>query len=746
MFCRAASKATLRNLGGLEADSSRPFGQTRQVATGDFCTAPVRIADIQEKQMNRFFVIAFALAAAGSFAVQARDKTKPDLNHKPRAAQGAEIARSSAAGRSHISKIEITERVRPAFGGRSFGSVGQYELILGRAHGLADPLSPRNSGVVDLRLAPRNAQGLVEYSFDVAFLKPVDSVKGNGAAILEVTNRGRPILQTSLLRGNGDVRSEAGAGESSILEQGYTLVWTGWQADIAPGPGVLTASFPIASEPRGPVTAIVRDEIALDGSAGAQIAPVAADARAFEVTLYYPLADPSGPPPRVRVRQRADDAPTLLGGDRFEILGRDKLRIQRQPGFDLGALYEVEYTARDPKVMGLSFVSIRDLVSLLRQGAGAIAPLQMPRIERAIATGLSQSGRYLRDFIYQDFNLDESGRQVFEGVLPQGSGAKRGFFNQRFAQPGRAPDFQHEMRGYPGANFPFAYANQTDPVSGRAEGILTRCNASRSCPKIIHMDSDWEQWQQAGSLIVSDALGRPSPLPENVRAYLVTSTPHASLPPNAGVRPLTQPPARAICEQILNPLTWAPVLRASVANLNLWIRDGTLPPATRYPSGPAEGRVSIDALRNMNPVIPGYPFSMLYGKLQVVDFQQNPPRPVSAYAPYAVQLLRVNSDGNGVDGVVLPEVAVAVATYSGRNTRAAGYAQGELCHTLGSYIPFPRTEAERLATGDPRRSIAERYRDNADYQARLMQVAQQLVAEQLMLPADAESYRSYTLP
>ena len=696
--------------------------------------------------MKRVFVIALAFAAAGPFAVKARDKATLDHNNfKPRAAQGAAPVRPAAAGRSHIARIDITERVR-AFGGRSFGSIGQYELILGRAHGLADPLSARNSGVVDLRLAQRNAQGLVEYSFDVAFLKPVDSAKGNGVAILEVTNRGKPILQTSLLRGNGDIRSDAGAGESSILEQGYTLLWTGWQADIAPGPGVLTASFPVATQPGGPVTGVVRDEIALDGSAGAQIPPVAADARAFEVTLYYPLADPSGPPPQVRVRQRADDAPTQLGGDRLEIMGRDKLRIQMQPGFDRGALYEVEYTARDPKVMGLSFVSIRDLVSLLRQGAGAIAPLQMPRIDRAMATGLSQSGRYLRDFIYQDFNLDEGGKQVFDGVIPQGSGAKRGFFNQRFAQPGRAPDLQHEMRGYPGANFPFAYASQTDPVSGRTEGILTRCNASRSCPKIIHLDSDWEQWQQAGSLDAFDALGRPGPLPENVRAYLVTSTPHASLPPNAGVRPLTQPPPRAICEQILNPLTWAPVLRASVANLNLWIKDGTPPPATRYPSGPAEGRVSIDTLRNMYPVIPGYPLSPLYGKLQVVDFRQNPPRPVSAYAPYAVQVMRVNSDGNGIDGVVLPEVAVAVATYSGRNTRAAGYAQGELCHTLGSYIPFPRTETERLATGDPRRSIAERYRDNADYQTKLMQVAQQLVAERLLLPADADSYRSYMLP
>ena len=159
--------------------------------------------------MKRLLVIAFALAATGSFAaqyVQGPHKTTSDPNAynrvNLRAAHGAEPANlvklaTDGKGRSHIASIEITERVRPAFGGRSFGSIGQYELILGRAHGLADPLSPRNSGVVDLGLAPRNAQGLVEYSFDVAFLKPIDSAKANGVAILEVTNRGRPILQTS---------------------------------------------------------------------------------------------------------------------------------------------------------------------------------------------------------------------------------------------------------------------------------------------------------------------------------------------------------------------------------------------------------------------------------------------------------------------------------------------------------------------------------------------------------------------
>jgi hypothetical protein len=655
---------------------------------------------------------------------------------------------SADPGNSRIVQIDVVERISPAFNGRSFGNAGQYEWVRARAHAVADPASPRNAGVMDLGFAPRNAQGLVEYSFDVSFIKPVVPEKANGTTILEVTNRGRPILQTSLLRGNGDLKSDAGAGKVSILEQGATLVWTGWQSDIDPGPGVMTATYPVATDNGKPITAVVRDEIALDGSSGAQIAPVAADATSFEARLYYPLADVSAKP-LARVRQRADDAPITLAADQLEVPGPNRVRVRMNSDMDRGALYEIEYRARDPKVMGLSFLSLRDLMSVLKQNSEAAravrASVGVAQARVGLATGLSQSGRYLRDFVYQDFNLDEHGQLAFDGVIPQGSGAERGFFNHRFAQPGRAPDFQHEMRGYPGADFPFAYAETRDPVSGKVEGLITRCTASKSCPKIIHLDSDWEQWQQAGSLIGTDWLGRAVGFPDNVRAYLVASTPHASLPPNAGIRPLTQP-ARAICEQILNPLTWSAVLRASVANMDLWVRNGIEPPASRYPSGPEQGRVSIDTLRNAYPAIPGYPFSPSYGKLQVVDFKTNPPSAVSSFAPYAVMFPRLNADGNGVDGVVLPEIAVPVATYSGRNTRAAGFARGELCHTLGSYMPFARTTAERKANGDPRLSIEERYRDESDYRTRLMTQARKLVAERLMLEADAESYASAVLP
>jgi len=656
-------------------------------------------------------------------------------------------------GRSRIETIEITKRISPAFGGKSFGTVGQYELLVGRAHGFADPRSVRNAGVVYLDRVPTNADGLVGYSFDIMILKPIDLSKTNGTLVFEVSNRGRPLLHTSLLNGDGDFDKTSGAGSTFILQQGYMLAWTGWQADLGGSEGGdLAADYPVATDGDRSITGWVRDELAIDGSSGAQVATVPANATAFEAPLYYPLAQPDRPQLKVSVRERADDTPQQLPPDQIKVTGPKSVQIKLAEGFDRGALYSVEYEAKDPKVLGLSFVSMRDFISLLRYGSGGVHGASNPlavagrsAVARTIAIGLSQSGRYQRDFLYQDFNVDEAGRRVFDGMIPQGAGAKRGFFNARFAEPGRSPDLQHEMRGYPGATFPFTYGDQIDLVTRRTDGILSRCRRSDSCPKVMQLDSDWEQWQQAASLVVTDEIGRPIRLPDNVRAYMVAGVPHATLPPHAGIA-TPQDMLRRICEQRMNPLTWAPVLRALVFDMNAWIADGTEPPPSRYPASASEGRVSIDALRNMYPTIPGAPFSPAIGKLQLVDFTANPPRPISAFAPYAIGVMAVNGDGNAEHGVVLPEVAVPIATYSGRNTRAKGYAQGELCGTLGSSIPFARTAAERRDAGDPRLSIEERYKDENDYRDKLTSAARQLVADRLMLKEDADSYASYSLP
>jgi hypothetical protein len=177
-----------------------------------------------------------------------------------------------------------------------------------------------------------------------------------------------------------------------------------------------------------------------------------------------------------------------------------------------------------------------------------------------------------------------------------------------------------------------------------------------------------------------------------------------------------------------------------------WLAKGTLPPPSRNPSSAVDGRLSIDALAASYPLIPGYVFSKLYGKLQLIDFASDPWKVLSSPAPYPLSFLRVNADGNAYDGVPLPELTVPIATYSGRAVRAANYAKGELCNIHGTAFPFAKTAAERALTGDPRPSLAERYKSDADYQAKLKAAADALVAQRFLLQADADRYATFILP
>ncbi len=673
-------------------------------------------------------------------------------NYLPSAARSPFVA---SAGQSRIVRLEVTSRLSPAFGGRAFGTAGQYELLVGKAHGVADPTSQRNATVTDLDGAPRNAQGLVEYTTDFAILKPIDLTKASGTLVYEVGNRGRKALMATFYGGTTDFTTAAGAGQGVGLAQGHVLAWSGWQGDLtssqtAAGGGTMAAQLPKATGINGQtITGTVRDEFTLDGQTGPAIPAIPADAKSFDAPLFYTPLQPDIAKFKLTVRRRADDATTTLPSSAMTFIPPKTVRVELPPGYDRGAIYDITYTAKDPTVAGLSFVSVRDFVSFLRNTAadqsGTANPLAAggrSGVQRTISIGLSQSGRFQRDFIYLGFNIDEQGRTVFDGMLPQGAGAKRGFFHQRFAEATRSPDVQHEHRGYPGAQFPFTYGMTRDPFLEKTDGILARCTQTNSCPKVMHIDSDWEQWQQAASLVVTDPLGRKVALPPNVRAYYLAGAPHAS---GEGIAtPTALDPT--ICLYPRNGLSWGPVLRALVFAMEDWIKSGTEPPATRYPADASEGRVTIDALRNAFPPIPGYSFNSMYGKLQLIDFTSDPPAPIAPSAPYPTSVLRVNADGNPFDGVVLPEVAVPIATYSGRNTRGPNNAPGELCGTHGSAIGLPRTAAERTSAGDSRLSIDERYATEADYRRSLREVANGLVTQRFMLPADAAAYDTYKLP
>jgi hypothetical protein len=405
--------------------------------------------------------------------------------------------------------------------------------------------------------------------------------------------------------------------------------------------------------------------------------------------------------------------------------------------FRIGTLYQLVYRAANPPVSGIGFAATRDLVAFLKHarvdGASTANPLATPAgpaIRRALAHGTSQSGRYLRDFIYQGFNEDEGGRIVFEGINPH-IAAARLFLNQRFAQPERGAGGL-----YPDQSFPFAYETQADPLSGRRDGILVRCEARGNCPKILHTVSSNEYWLSGHSLVTTDSLGRSDGTPPaNVRIYHVTGTQHL------GGRGAVMP--KGVCAAPPNPVDVRPVLRAMTLALDAWVKDGTPPPPSRY------ARVDDGTLVPMErlafPRVPGLELPVGPTPKERLDYGPEWARgvigrvlPVTVAPGYTVLVPRVDADGNEVAGLRLPALAVPTATLTGWALRApAAGGGGALCGLDGSIVSFARTRAERESKGDARLSLEERYGDQAGYVAKVRQAAAALERERYLLAEDA---------
>jgi hypothetical protein len=439
--------------------------------------------------------------------------------------------------------------------------------------------------------------------------------------------------------------------------------------------------------------------------------------------LTYPVASEAGA--TLTVRAQADDPRQTPPGLRFRFTGPREVEIARPEEFDAGALYELIYTAKDPVVQGLAFAAVRDVASFLRRDTGPTNPLAAggePAVRRAILTGISQSGRFVRDYLYLGFNRDADGTPVFAGMLPHIAGSRRTFTNARFAQPGRNPT-PHGDRHYPGDQFPFTYDETTDHLTGARDSLLGRCRASDTCPRIIQTDSEYEFWGARASLLVTDSQGGPLALPAEVRAYFMAGHPHF-----AAAQAVAQKIDR--CALPVNPLQAGGPMRALLAALSAWVVEGAPPPTSRYP-GLAEGTLVPPA--GLYAAIPGLGYRGTVGPAQLVDYATMPP---TVRGEYAVLVPKVDADGNAVAGVRAPAQAVPRATYTGWNPRAEGFAPGALCYNTGGVLPFAATLAERQAAGDPRLSLAERYPTQAAYVAAVRAAAEALAADRLLLPED----------
>ncbi len=643
-------------------------------------------------------------------------------------------------------RIEITERM-PFADGALFGDSGAYERLVGRAWYAVDPAAPAQAGIVDLDHAPRNADGRVEFAADVMILKPVDPARGNRRLFFGYGNRGnkRELQFFNDAPPTNDPRTLAHAGNGYLFRRGYTIVWGAWEGDLLPGNGRLVLDVPVATEDGRPITGPVRTEIIVD-KPGTTVFPLSGRAS----TRSYPTASlDTGKGALTRRRYQGDARipipadqwafARVEGGSGLDNQGAEQAVIPSDShlhlpaGFEPGWIYELVYTARDPRVHGLGHVAVRDLVAFLKNEAGAANPLA-GTIDKAYAWGRSQTGRCIRDFIHQGYNADAAGRKVFDGVLPHVSGGGLMWMNHRFSLVVSPAGQQYEDHATMADRFPFSYAASVDPHSGREDAILKRPDTD---PLVLHTQSAIEYWQRRGSLVHTDAHGNDLPQPANVRVYLWSSSQHFA-------DPNVKRPARGVCRQYLNIVQTSMLFRAMLDALDGWASDGTPPPPSRIPLRADGTLVTAEEWCRRFPAIPGVATPTAANACPLLDFgprsaagilDQEPPTVLAAEG-YPTLVPAVDADGNDIAGVRAPMVAAPLGTYTGWNIRERGHGHGAMHEFTGSYIPFPDTDEEAAATGDPRPSLMARYGSPEAYSAAIEAAARRLVADGLMLEED----------
>jgi hypothetical protein len=669
----------------------------------------------------------------------------------------------SALGTSEARVVRfVVEQTRPFAPGTSFGNIGVYERLDGTAYMEVDPQDPHNNFIVDLNNAPTNASGKVEFSSPFFILKPVNMANGNKKIHFGINNRGNKIeLQrfNFILPGanNNDPLTLAEAGDGFLMKQGYSFVDIGWQGDLVAGSNRLVPNFPVARQPDGSsILGVMRIEysdrtiplagtftLPLEGSANYK-AYETADTNTSHATLTV-RDDEYGPktpiPPGDWAFGRCPTGQASLVPTAVDIC--------LFSGFKNDKLYELIYAAKNPIVMGLGHAVARDIASFLRNelvdSVGNPNPLATAGagntgIRRVYASGSSQTGGYLRDFVYLGFNADEAGRRVFDAVNINIGGTDRVFINVRFADPNiySAQDTAHDLlqTSYP----PHTYAVTTDPISGITDGIMKRPDTD---PLVIDTTHETEYFQLRASLNLTDGLGHAVDLPPNVRAYMLAGFHHGAL--SAG---LPQGGSSALCQYPTNTVYEGPTTRALMVAMDQWADLGIEPPGSEVPEVRKHTLVSVEEAARAFPAIPGIYYPRVVYELELLDFGPlfgklggvRTIEPPIIGASYKVLVPKPDEDGINVAGVHQVETAAPLGTLTGWNLRATGHRPGNLCSLSGTYVPFAKTRAERLASGDPRKSLAERYKNHDGYVKAVEKAARKLVHDRLLLEEDVQRY------
>jgi hypothetical protein len=635
------------------------------------------------------------------------------------------------AASARVLEISITNRA-PLAGGAPFASSRRpegiaYEALIGRVRYGFDPESEANTRVTDLALAPRGESGLVEAEGDFVVLQPISPEDRRGTALVDVPNRGRRLalaLFNRLARGFGDSAVlDPGAvdwGDGFLMDEGLTLLWIGWQHDAPSFPGALRLDVPRARGADGaPIEGLARSDWVVDE-------PTQRLSLATLGHVPIPAARPDDPRNALtrRLGREAGRESVPRGAWRFSEDGGaiEAVGAPFAPGF----VYELVYVAEDPPLAGLGLAAYRDFVAFARFDPRAPFP-----VDRAVAHGLSQSGRFLRHLFYEGFGRDESGHTVFDGAMIQIAGAGRGGFDHRFAHPGRVGN-PYENFFYPGDDFPFTGRASRD--GEREAGLFDRSLAQGTMPRVFQINTGYEYWGRGASLIhmTPDGTADVAPL-ENERLYHLAGAPHYSLgfppAPETEVRPGLYAGSR---------VDTSGLQRALLLRMLAWVEHDVTPPPSRIPTIAGGGLIPPEVLAYpiedlQKPRSPHVAYHMDYGPDWSRGIVREPPVRGPAYP---IRVPAVDALGNEATGIRPLELAVPVGTYlpwALRHGRPGG--ADEMVGYIGSFLPLAPTEANRRPA-DARPALDARYPSRDAYEEQVTAAIDALVEAGFLLPRD----------
>jgi hypothetical protein len=654
---------------------------------------------------------------------------------------------AAPAAEARITRVVVdpTLSQSPTFGGFSWPGVGQYERIIGTAYGEVDPRNPQNAIIVDIELAPRNTQGMVEYSFDFYILKPIDLSKGNSKVMYEPPNRGGKTWNTfgRVPGGNdpgGTITDPTVLANTFLMPRGYAIVFSGWDAaagvnTIKTAASSTTITLPVAKNPDGSTITGPAYEYIVTGSAS--------------FTLTYAAATLDKTKAKLTHRVHLDDTPAEIPATGWNYNATGTAISLASGNFVNNDIYEFSYTAKDPTVNGVGFAAVRDWNAWLRYSTHDDSGNRNPlagHVERIYTEVVSQPGRMLNDFRHLGFNEAENGKKVFDGHMQWIAAGDGINMNYRWSQPGRT-ERNRQDHLYAEGVFPFANIRTFDPITHQVDSRYARCEKTDTCPLGVEIYSANEYWVKPASLLHTDPTGSFD-LPDSrfTRNYFISSHQH-------GTGSAT---SRGACQQFQNPLNSAPVQRALFVALDEWATEGRNPPHSRVPT--LRDRTMVPPLPQSRvgfPQIPGVTYTGLMTTRYLLDYGPgyyqtgiptiNPPVITPPYQNnpangpiYPAYVPKTDSDGNDIAGVRLVDVTVPLATYTGWALRAGPQAN-DGCEGSGQFIPFPRTEGDRSATGDPRPSVEKRYPTFDLYHAKIRVALNDMVEDRLLLCEDTAS-------